>query len=351
VTVDASGNVGEYTSLALDSLGNPVVSYYDVANGDLKVLRCGNPTCTLDNVTSSPDTSGNVGRYSSLALDAAGHPVVSYFDADSTDLKVLHCGNATCTGTNVIKSPDTGDAGQHTSLVLDDSGHPVVSYLETITRDLRVLRCGDPTCAAGNTVTSPDTSGNVGEYTSLALDDAGHPVISYLDASNQTLKVLHCGSTNCGGTSPIASPDNLNAAGLSTSLALDSAGRPVVAYRDAASGALRVLRCGDPTCSGSNTFASPDTAGVPAAFISLVLDSNDTPVVSYFDFAGFDLRVLRCGDPTCSSGNSVVSPDTENLVGAYTSIKLDSGGNPVISYRDISNQSLKVLHCTTPTCS
>jgi hypothetical protein len=348
---DTAGHLGEYTSLALDASGNPVVSYYDATNGDLKVLHCGNANCTSGNVITAPDTFGDVGLFTSLALDASGNPVVSYWDITNGDLKVLHCGNANCSAGNVITAPDTaGVVGTYTSLALDASGNPVVSYRDENTNDLKVLHCGNANCSAGNVITSPDTAGSVGSYNSLALDASGHPVVSYWSNTNFDLKVLHCGNPDCTSGNVITSPDTGGDVGRFTSLALDASGNPVVSHFHAA-GALKVLHCGNATCSAGNVITFPDTAGGVGEHTSLALDASGNPVVSYYDITNNDLKVLHCGNPNCTLGNVITSPDTAGDVGRFTSLALDASGNPVVSYFGGINGTLKVLHCGNANCS
>ena len=198
--------------------------------------------------------------------------------------------------------------------------------------------------AAGgfNTITSPDTRSNAGEYTSLALDTAGNPVVSY--ARGGSLHILHCDDPGCDGFGDNIS--NLNRSAQFTSLVLDSAGHPVVSYY--AGSDLEVLHCGNPDCTSGNSITAPDTAGDVGQYTSLALDTAGNPVVSYYDWTNRNLKILHCGNANCTSDNSITAPDTVGDVGALTSIALDASGDPVVGYYDRTNGALKILRSVGP---
>ncbi|MEM7124818.1 MAG: Ig-like domain-containing protein [Chloroflexota bacterium] len=166
--------VGKWNSLTLDSNGYPVISYLAQGlldtNRDLKVLHCNDPNCTGgDESISAPDTEGKVGEWTSLVLDNNGYPVISYYDNTNDDLKVMHCNDPNCTGDDeTITAPDTGGrVGKWSSLALDSNGYPVISYYDQDNKSLKVLHCGSPDCIIPTDSTppviTPDVSGTQGD--------------------------------------------------------------------------------------------------------------------------------------------------------------------------------------------
>ena len=169
-----------------------MVSYYDNANSDLKVVHCGNAACTSGNTITTVDTEGAVGLYTSIAIGADALPVISYRDGTNADLKVVHCGDVACTTGNTITAVDTaGSVGQDTSITIGADGLPLISYLDETNGALKVLQCGNAACTSGNTASVVDTAGVVGYSSSITIGADGLPVVSYYNVTTNDLFVMH----------------------------------------------------------------------------------------------------------------------------------------------------------------
>ena len=134
-TLDSTGDVGGFTSIAIGLDGNPIISHYDATSGDLKIAACYDPTCT--NASSSVITTGDVGQYTSIAIGLDGNPFISYLDLDNGDLKVAACTN-TCYTSTTSTIDTTGFVGWHTSIAIGRNGVPIISYQDSANGDLRV---------------------------------------------------------------------------------------------------------------------------------------------------------------------------------------------------------------------
>jgi len=361
VTVDSGGVVGRYNSIAIGTDGNPVVSYYasttSFGTSTLNVLKCGNPSCTYGNNATTVDSTGGVGQYSSIAIGTDGNPVISYYDNNNGNLKVVKCGNPSCTSGNTITTvhaSTTEEVGYYTSIAIGTDGNPVIAYYDAnpdTNGILMVAKCGNSSCTSGNTTSTVDTAW-AGYDTSIAVPPDGNPVISYGAWSPIRLKVVKCGDSSCSSSNTITTLD-LDSDVFYTSLAIPADGNPVIAYYDYNNGDLKVAKCGNSSCtSGNTTTTVVSTTDDLGNFVSIAIGTDGLPVISYQDATSKALKITKCRDAYCSSASTTApfsnitrviddSGGASNF-GAYTSIAIGWDGWPVISYFDDDNDSLKV---------
>ncbi|MEZ5287764.1 MAG: hypothetical protein R2712_23770 [Vicinamibacterales bacterium] len=208
----------------------------------------------------------------------------------------------------------------------------------------------------GNISTTVDNPANsVGQHTSIAIAPDGLPVISHYNSTANALRVTKCGNAACTAGNVSTNADTpANSVGLLTSIAIGADGLPVVSHRDDTAGALRVTKCGNAACSAGNVSTTVDDPPTGAGFYpSLAIGADGLPVISHGLAPGGSrsLRVTKCGNPACTAGN--VSTSLDGVVSdqvRYTSIAIGRDMLPVISYQNWAGGGLGVIKCGTQTC-
>ena len=357
-----TGSVRDETFLAIGLDGNPIISYTFLSG--LHVAHCEDPRCSSATFGALDfPIVGITGRYSSIAIGQDGLSVISYSDnkgwIGGESLAVAHCQDIACTSAT-LATVDTGDGdnvGKFTSIAIARSGlrsgKPIVSYYDATNLDLKVAQCHDAICSSATISTVVGGLGNDGQYSSMTIGEDGNPVISYYNTNGADLKVAHCGIPDCSGDVTITTVDQAGSAGQYSSIAIGSDGLPVISYYDATNGDLKLVHCGVVTCGSGNTITLVDAGGNVGRYSSIAIGADGFPVISYFDSTHGALKVADCENLNCSSSVRT-TVDGVGLPGLDVSIAIGPDGLPVMSHRvsttSIFTHDLKVLHCARAGC-
>ena len=238
VTVDSADSVGYDTSLAVVN-GCPAISYYDATNDGLKYARAttstgGSASDWTQIVT--VDSTGNVGMFTSLAV-VDGCPAISYRDALNHALKYARAttstGGSASDWTQIVTVDSSDWVGYYTSLAVVD-GCPAISYRDDTNDDLKYARATTRTGGSASDwtqIVTVDSAGAVGYCTSLTVVD-GCPAISYMDMSNVDVKYAQASTSTGGSASDWTQIVTVDSAGGSfTSIAVVG-GSPAISYMD-----------------------------------------------------------------------------------------------------------------------
>jgi hypothetical protein len=334
--------VGGYTSITTDNLNQVHISYYDWAKRSLKYARWDGVNWIFQTVDEDLVADKyDVGKYSSIAVNAENQPRISYLDEKYDGLRY-----ATSDGTNWdIKDIDTKQApnyrfGGFTSLVLNNSGQPFISYMDFQNYDLLIASPAiGGSCSAANDCRScgpgdswqcrvVDGSSTTGFYTSLGRDGDGRLMISYQDYTNGDLRLAQSSNGRSWSRSTLVSDGDT---GYYTSLAFDGNNRPGISYYTASNGLYAFIRW-----DGSNWINSGLVyAGKITPYSSLTIKPTvNAPYISYFNDVGDQLRLA------VRVGTNWDVPLIATKGGSYSSTRLAASGEPRIAYYDLDKYDL-----------
>jgi hypothetical protein len=193
-TVDSTGTVEASTSLALDSGGNPHISYSDYANWGLEYAVWNGSAWSIQTV----DSNGTC-YFTSLALDSRGNPHISYSDDAPGNLKYASWNGSAW---NIQTVDSTGTVGADNSLALDSGGNPHISYSDQTNGGLEYATWNGSAWG----IQTIDSTIFVGAYNSLALDSAGNPHISYEANGDLKYAALVSPQTSTSPSTPTPTP-------------------------------------------------------------------------------------------------------------------------------------------------
>jgi hypothetical protein len=194
-TVDDQQDLGTFgTDIAVSPNDSTIcIVYYDEIHGALKYAEKKYPSGPWKLVT--VDDGGNVGKYPAIAIGSDGVRHVSYYDETNGNLKYATCpGNCTVPSSWFIGDVDaTDDVGLFTEIAVDPFNRPHISYIDATNSSLKYAAL----IGFWRTITV-DLANDFVASTSIGIGSGNSVHISYSDRTNNTLNYTNCyAGTNC----------------------------------------------------------------------------------------------------------------------------------------------------------
>jgi hypothetical protein len=325
ITIDSSGQVGQYVKLAIVN-GRPALCYWYGTSSNLKYAIADNINGTVWGVPITVDSTGSVGEHCALAL-VNGNPAMIYHDATNMRFKFVRANDSDGFSwgipTTVYSTVNPGTLG--VSLIIGNS-NPMVGFYDNIASSLRVVRAVDNLGAEWGKSVIADGKVQVGKSAAISII-SGKPAISYYDSSSQDLKYVR--SSNISGTmweSPVTL-DFAGEVGVFNSLAVIG-GKPAISYYDATNGAIKFVKSNDDIGTSWSLPVIVNSNGTSGQYCCLA-EVNGKAAMCYFEGTTNTVQYV-ISDDTDPTGWSI--PVIVGSGSNYQTSLVVINGNPAISF-------------------
>jgi hypothetical protein len=332
VVDDGQGtDVGMFSSMVIDGGGNFHIAYFNTTTRNLQYAYRGKQ----EQKWSKMIVEQGAGIFTSITVDNHGFARIAY---DSPLHSGLHYAywDGKKWQVHVIDPVQTQFS---TSLQLDSSGNPRVAYFQIVKlakgggQRLKYAHFDGKDWFIKTVALRP----RQGVYNSLALDSTDHSHIAFAESGH--LQYATWDNSQWQYETVDSTSDADDKAGLGTTMALDSAGNPQVAYFDTEK---RKLKYAYKDAGAWKTEIVEDLSGTPKYpdSASLRIDGHSQPHIAYYDSGSGVLKyaVRENGKWT------VEIVDRQGDVGMYDSLCLDADGRPYIAYYDATDKQLRLAH-------
>jgi hypothetical protein len=335
-TVDQSGP-GHFASMKIDLKGNVHVAYVTEQDGHpLKYSYWDHALDKWFTMTLAPNAS-----FCTLVLDSKQRPRISYADfgtSKGAKLRYLYWDGVEWKRQPVSPSNDAV-VGYYTSIALDAQDRPTFSYYDYegpagvgfMLRMRSVSLQGEYWA-----VHMVDRRPGSGKFNSIAIDSAGRPHIAYSNVKAETMS-LHYASWDGEEWKTETLEGEKEAIGMwSVSLILDSKDNPHIAYTDVSHRVVKYATRKNGVwefyaVDKISKEAYPDRNGI-------VLDSQGTPYISYYDYGEGMLKLA-----TRKNGKWYGEVLARDFAGFTSSLQIHDG-TIWIAFGDDGGGAFKVAH-------
>lgn len=291
------------------------------AAGAAALLAQANPGISVQSMLSILRASGPSNRDGDLEIGRVSNVIYPRIDL----YKAIKLANARKTS----KSFAVGANAGATDIAYDAQGILHLAYYDSAINAIRYAT-RDATGRWSRTQIIDNSGDDVGMQLSIAIDSTGKPGIAYFDNTQADLKYAHFD----GNSWVVETRDNNKAVGQFPSLTYDRNGDPVIAYFRKSGADLKVQRL-----DGVNGWIKydVDTAGDVGEWASVsVAQDADVIAVAYSDATNGDLKYARLAD------NAWTLFTVDDMDGGAAYIDLNIHNNQAfIAYEDLANGDLK----------